>query len=333
MWIASHSQTRFTACVAFHFQWPPAVHHPAFCKRTFQLVEQTCTVPSAASCHLDHHGNNQIHNQLQLNILQSMCDGLSSQKEDRPSPNAPSLRVEGVRSSVTFDETKRSKVKQKVGDHCLQISKETCECKCSWCAMPPVGQNLSWCIVHIFLIVWLLVLWSISDVSGLQPRLHVGNSEWRTFCEGSLGSPRMWSVWRAAGEPPAPWQRDVSPLPPPPPAKGANSWVTAVSAPPLTCSVRFIQADLGDAAGVTPRSAPLQHAVLVQRVRWCHAERKSRTREPKAKPPPPKVTSIKWGARFKVTGLLQLQLLDPDKQQCWGNPLRAQHHAAFKCCW
>lgn len=35
--------------------------------------------PSAAFCHLDHHGNNQIHNQqchqLQLNILQSMCDG------------------------------------------------------------------------------------------------------------------------------------------------------------------------------------------------------------------------------------------------------------------
>lgn len=22
----------------------------------------------------------------------------------------------------------------------------------------------------------------------------------------------------------------------------------------------------------------------------------------------------------------------PDKQQCWGNPLRAQHHAAFNCC-
>ena len=42
-----------------------------------------------------------------------------------------------------------------------------------------------------------------------------------------------------------------SPLPPlPPPLM-------------LTCSVRFTQADLGDAARVTLRSAPLQHAVLL----------------------------------------------------------------------
>lgn len=44
-----------------------------------------------------------------------------------------------------------------------------------------------------------------------------------------------------------------------------------------------------------------------------------------------KVTSIKWWSRFNVAGPLQLQLLVPDKEHCWGNPLRAQHHASFRC--
>lgn len=102
--------------------------------------------------------------------------------------------------------------------------------------------------------------------------------------------------------------------------------------PPLTCSVRFTQADLGDAARVTLRSSPLQHTVLLQPIRWCHGEKKTATRDWKGRSPSAKVTGIKRWCGLNVVGVLQLQLLVPEKQQRWGNPLRAQHHGAFRCC-
>lgn len=101
---------------------------------------------------------------------------------------------------------------------------------------------------------------------------------------------------------------------------------------PLTCPVRFTQADLRNAAGVTLGSRPLQHAVLLQPVRWCHGEEKCAAQCSKAFSTPAKVSGIKRRSRLNAAGLLQLQLLVPDKMQRWGNPLRAQHHAAFKCC-
>lgn len=124
----------------------------------------------------------------------------------------------------------------------------------------------------------------------------------------------------------------------PTPAYSTNWWADDMSnklcRPPfsLTWSVSFTQADLSDAAGVTLRSSPLQNAVLVQPVGWCHGGEKSTVRVWKAWSPSAKVTGIKWRSRPNVVRLQQQQLLVPDKQQCWGSPLRAQHHAAFNCC-
>ncbi|KAK5873070.1 hypothetical protein PBY51_013714 [Eleginops maclovinus] len=84
---------------------------------------------------------------------------------------------------------------------------------------------------------------------------------------------------------------------------------------PLTCSVRFSQADLGDAARVTLRSAPLQHALLLQPVRGCHGGKKRKIPERKAGSPLAKVTGIKWWSRFNDSGLLQLLLPDQQQQQ------------------
>ncbi|KAI4796067.1 hypothetical protein KUCAC02_030456 [Chaenocephalus aceratus] len=77
---------------------------------------------------------------------------------------------------------------------------------------------------------------------------------------------------------------------------------------PLTCSVRFSQADLG--ARVTLRSAPLQHTLLIQPVRRCHGwKKKINIPERKAGSPLSKVTGIKW------SNDAGLQLLLPDQQQ------------------
>lgn len=76
---------------------------------------------------------------------------------------------------------------------------------------------------------------------------------------------------------------------------------------PLTCSVRFTQADLGDAARVTVRSPPLQHAILIQPVRRCHGDR--RCTVPQRKASPTKVIGTKSWSRFNVVGVLRLQLL------------------------
>lgn len=46
----------------------------------------------------------------------------------------------------------------------------------------------------------------------------------------------------------------------------------------------------------------------------------------------PRSPASKCWSRFNVAGLQQLQLLLPRKERCWGNPLRAQHHAPFRCC-
>lgn len=81
---------------------------------------------------------------------------------------------------------------------------------------------------------------------------------------------------RLRGEPPTPWcvpypttchqrRKLMSRLP-----NVQHAFASPPLCYPLTCSVRFTQADLGDAAGVTLWSPPLQHAILIQPVRWCH---------------------------------------------------------------
>lgn len=103
------------------------------------------------------------------------------------------------------------------------------------------------------------------------------------------------------------------------------------SFPPLTCSVRFTQADLGDAARVTVRSPPLQHAILIQPVTRCHGDRRCTLPEREAEPT--KVIGTKSWSRLNVVGvLLRLQLLVHDKEPRRGNPLRAQHRAPFRRC-
>lgn len=150
-----------------------------------------------------------------------------------------------------------------------------------------------------------------------------------------MGPPRVQSAWLDAGEP---GLRDVTPTQST--AWSSSKWdswhmsnkQSDYRPPPLTCSVRFTQADLGDAARVTLRSSPLQHTVLLQPIRWCHGENKTATRDWKGRSPSAKVTGIKRWCGLNVVGVLQLQLLVPEKQQRWGNPLRAQHHGAFRCC-
>lgn len=50
--------------------------------------------------------------------------------------------------------------------------------------------------------------------------------------------------------------------------------VVSFAFPTLTCSVRFTQAHLGDAARVTVRSSPLHHTILIAPVRRCHGDRR-----------------------------------------------------------
>lgn len=171
-------------------------------------------------------------------------------------------------------------------------------------------------------------LWVIVNDARLQHNL-------RLLHTNSIRSSRMWAF---ASPSTSPYQRNTCPK-----HKLVISWqmpnvcfaapnprplplhlLPALCASPKRTSVMLL-GSLWDLprCNTQSSSSPSEDAMMT---------RKAQIQDGKAWAPPAKVTGIQRWSRFNVVGPLQLHLLVPDKKQRWGNPLRAQHHAPFRCC-